>query len=436
MSAAMEAQYPRQSARLYLDLSVYWFSLSFLWSGLITIIMQDLVYTLVGPEKKDLYLGWVLGAGALVSTLICLVIGAISDRSRFRLGRRRPFVIVGSLLTVPALLSLGWAHSIAWVALAFCLIQLWANVATSPYQAMVPDMVPKGRQGTASAYLGMAALLGTLGGLAACGMMYDKLGGPGFMNVLALLAGLMALSMAYSAWRLPEPSAEANPAPQIGILATMADGFKVKPREHPSFFLLIASRFMVNMGFYTVTEFLSYYVRDTLKVPGDSVKQVVMLIMVLATATGVIGNIPAGVLSDRHSKKLVLYISCAVTGLSALCFILANSVTMAYITAGLFGVGWGAFQAVDWALATNLLPQRDEAKYMGVWHIAFTVPQVIAPLLGGIVAYLCNRLLGPGVGYRAVMACVLLYLVIGTLLVRPIKEVPIAPAQEEGIAPC
>ncbi len=68
-----------------------------------------------------------------------------------------------------------------------------------------------------------------------------------------------------------------------------------------------------------------------------------------------------------------------------------------------------------------LLPERDKAKYMGVWHVAFTVPQVIAPLLGLAVAYAFNIRIG-GFGYRVAMGFALVYFIIGTIMIRPIRE--------------
>jgi MFS family permease len=161
-------------------------------------------------------------------------------------------------------------------------------------------------------------------------------------------------------------------------------------------------------------------VSDTLHAPHP--EKTVGYLFILVTVSGLLGNFPAGILSDRMSKKLVIYISAAITGLAALIFLLTSSLTIAFGAAFIFGMGFGAFAAVDWAFATNLLPDRDEAKFMGLWHVAYTVPQVIAPLIGGIVAYFFNQHVAQGFGYRVVLFLVLVYLVLGTLMIRPINE--------------
>jgi len=411
------AGYPEQSARLYFDLSVFWFALSFLWAGMITIVIQTLVKQMAGSQK-DLYLGWTLAVGAFISTGVVIITGTMSDRSRWKMGKRRPYMIAGAALSAPALLWLAAVGSIPMLIIDFCLIQLWVNVATSPFQAMIPDMVPKERQGVASAYMGMASLLGQLGGLILCGLLITRPGG--LWMIVLTLAGLLLAAMLYSVARLPESSAAENPAPRVGLGGALVESFRVNPREHPDFFRLIGSRFVINMGFYTATEFLLYYVSDTLRAPHPV--DTVTRIFVITTISGLFGTFPAGKLSDRMSKKVVIYASAAITGVAALIFLLTSSIEVALGAAFLFGAGFGAFMAVDWAFATNLLPDRDEAKYMGIWHVAFTVPQVMAPLIGGIVAYLFNQRIGQGFGYRAVLFLVLVYLAIGTAMIRPIKE--------------
>src|SRR5205085_2518180 len=93
-----------QTPFFYLELSTYWFALSFLWAGMLTIIPQTLIEKMIGTQKKDLYLGLALAVGALVSTIVSLIIGTLSDHSRWELGKRRPYLIVGTLLAVPAVL--------------------------------------------------------------------------------------------------------------------------------------------------------------------------------------------------------------------------------------------------------------------------------------------------------------------------------------------
>ncbi len=420
----------RLGPAFYLDLSVFWFASSFLWSGLITFVIQGIVQK-IDPARKDLNLGLTLALGALVSTIVCYYIGAHSDRARFplamRLGRRRPYILFGTLGTIPFLIALPWAHALLPLVLVVVGIQFFTNIATAPYQAFIPDLVPKARQGAASAWMGLAALLGTSVGVVAYSLLIKRPGG--LLLAMLVVSGITLATMAWTLVRVRE----VPPEPAQVLEAQAAFDWHEAWRENPSFFWLIGSRFFINLGFYTATEFLSYYFGDTLgaKDPGAEV----MRFSLIAVAMGLLGNFPAGWASDRISKKVVVWVSLGLTGVASLGFLMAHTISLAMIAAIFFGIGWGAFQAVDWALATNLLPPRDEARWMGIWHGAFTVPQVVAPVVGGVVAYHVNLALGKGVGYRATLALVLLYLAIGALLISPIREQALHETAEEGDQP-
>lgn len=427
-----ERYYPPQTPALYLRLSVYWFALSLLWGGMISIVIQHIVAQ-ISPDKKDLYLGYTLAIGALVSTVVGLVIGTISDRSRWKMGRRRPYIIVGSVMTVPALLWLGAIGTavpdirlIPLLIFDFCLIQFWTNIGTAPYQAFVPDLVHKKNQGAASAYMGMGSLIGQLGGLLLCGFLVQRPNG--VMTICWTLSIGFLVAMLFTVFTVHEESATENPSPRMSLWQAVGYSFQVKPRDHPDFFWLIASRFVINMGFYTATEFLYYYTHDTLH--AKNAAQTVLSIMAIATISGLLGNFPAGVCADRMSKKRIVYIAATITGVAIFGFLVTSNIAFALGMAFIFGAGYGAFQAVDWALATNLLPDYDEAKFMGIWHAAFTIPQVVAPIIGGAVAYLFNEgalksavaPYGSGFGYRVVLCLVIVYLGAGCLILRPVRE--------------
>ena len=139
------------------------------------------------------------------------------------------------------------------------------------------------------------------------------------------------------------------------------------------------------------------------------------------TVAGLIGTLIAGYFADRMPKKRIVYISCTILALAAASIAFIHTMTAVLILAFIFGVGWGAFSAVDWALAVNLLPKGGTARYMAVWHMCLTVPQIIAPAFGPIGDHL-NAAYGHGFGWRAAMMSTVLYLVIGTVLLNRIKE--------------
>ena len=89
----------------------------------------------------------------------------------------------------------------------------------------------------------------------------------------------------------------------------------------------------------------------------------------------IVSTLAAGVLSDRHGRKLMVYISGGIMGVVGLIFVFFHSFVLAVLMGVVFGLGYGAYESVDWALASDVLPSMDDyAKDMGVWHVAMVLP--------------------------------------------------------------
>jgi MFS family permease len=145
-------------------------------------------------------------------------------------------------------------------------------------------------------------------------------------------------------------------------------------------------------------------------------------------AGALVSSLVAGILSDKFGRKVMVYISSALQAVVPIVFVFFAPF---YLVVGLglvFGLGYGAYQAVDWALASDVLPsETDYAKDMGVWHIAFTLPQVLSPLIAG---FLLDRFQAvgaqtghPTLGYTVIFSLATVYFVLGTVFVRNIRKV-------------
>ncbi|MHA2621267.1 MAG: MFS transporter [bacterium JZ-2024 1] len=423
--------------RDYLSVSVLQFAYALHWGALLGVVIQERVAHFVPAEHKGWALSIAMLGGGFVSTFVQVAIGVISDRTRSRWGRRLPYIVAGILLTIPFLYLLGTADGYSAVVVAFLGIQFFLNISMGPYQALIPDLIQPTHHGRASGYLGMANVLGQTAGLALPGLILGK--HPKLLVRLTLESRVLILTMLLGTVLLVFGAFTAFVFPrwafQNGEVVTekgWAEVFRLRICEYPDFYWLLISRFTLNLGFYTATTFLLYYVQDTLKM-GIRAEQVVSVLMILATVASLAGVLPSGILSDQMSKKQLIYLSCGITGAGALIFVATSSVSAAIIAAVLFGIGWGAFSAVDWAFVCNLLPPKHQAKFMGIWSFAYTVPQMLAPLLVGRLADYINVSFGMGTGWRIAMSSILLYLLLGTWFVRFVREKRIPETCPESV---
>lgn len=415
-SRAADAQAP--SLTDYLGVSLYWLALSFFWGAMLVMVLPNRCQQLFGVEHKDAALTVILSVGAGVAAITQVLSGAVSDIVGFRWGRRRPYMLVGTLLASAALMLFPWARTLGQILGVYVAIQFLLNIAIGPYQALIPDRIPLAFHGRASAFMGVWTLLGRIGGPAVAATLLVRQDGLRDVVLVfaALLIGLMLVNLALVRER---PSGRSHSS----IAATIREVFRVPLRPYMGFVWVLISRFGIMMGLYTVMFCLLYYVRYSLGVGGENeALGVVRNFLVLSTLTGLLGVVPGGVLSDRIRKTTVLYFSNSICIVAGLGFVMSGGLSEAYLAVAAFGIGMGAFQSVDWALGCNLLPEHAPAKYLGVWGLSDTIPQVIAPLVAGPVAILFNRMYGHGTGYRALMVVAMVYFALGTLALRYVKE--------------
>ena len=423
--------------RDYFGVSIYWLGLSFFWGAMLTLVLPDRIGELFSADK-DRILTLVASSGAAVATVAQVFFGAWSDTSRSRFGRRRPFLLVGTLGACVTLLWFPGARTLLALLAVFLLVQFWINVGSGPYQGLMPDRIAPAKHGTAAAWMGAASIIGRIGGPLAAAILLrpgvqiwlqprapwlDTLGDNRGLSLLTLVFIVVLLAtMLATLFAARETPLDAS-SKKVGVGETILGIVRVPLRPYPSFVWLLVSRLGIMLGVYTVSFCLLYYIRDTLgfKSEGESLG-ILTKFLLISTVTGIIGTIPAGIVSDKIGKTPILFLANGICMASGLAFALSHDLTLAYIAAGVFGAGYGAFAAVDWALACNLLPPDAPAKYLGIWGISDTLSQVVAPLLAGPLAFWVNGSLGAGVGYRALMLLALVYFAAGTYAIRFIRE--------------
>jgi len=427
MAVAPEAAAPPRDGRTLgapdlAFISCYWLAYNLQWGALLAIVLPSQVAAIVGPERKEFWTGLVLGLGAALSLVITPLAGALSDRSTSRFGRRRPFLVAGTLAAVAALAwmaGFGPGGSVAGFIAAYLAVQLASNWAGGPYAGLIPDLVPPHQRGAASGWMALMTALGTLAGA----LMAGQLVRPGHYGAMYAVIGagllaMMALTVIGVRER-PLPRAAARPT----VRESLRDFFPDQ-RRHRDFYWVLGTRALVTMGIYSVFTFFQYFLGDVVGVARPE-EQASFLIGIII-ATGIPTSLVAGALSDRWGRKPLVYLSGGLMALASIVFIavaFAPSLAFTFAVGALFGVGYGAYQAVDWALAVDVLPGGENAaKDMGIWHVALVLPQVLAPAATGLVlTALKERSLLTG--YTVVFVMTAAWFVLGTIFVQRIRTV-------------
>jgi len=120
----------------------------------------------------------------------------------------------------------------------------------------------------------------------------------------------------------------------------------------------------------------------------------------------------------------MVYIAGGLMAVVGLIFIITHTLSIVLAAGAIFGIGYGAYTSVDWALVADVLPShKDFARDMGVWNISLSLPQVIAPVIGGPLMDAFTRSHQPILGFQLLFALAVAYCLIGTVTVRYIRGV-------------
>jgi MFS family permease len=399
-----------------------------LWAGFfgpIQVLLAQQAEALDAADKEQV-LALVTGVGAFVSVVCNPLAGAFSDRTTLRAGRRLPWLVGGAVGGALSLVVLSVAPNVPVMLLGWCGVQATLNAMLAAVTAMIPDQVPVERRGRIG---GIAAVAQTVGVVAGTGIAAATGSiAAGYLTIAAFLI-LLAVPFSLSSRDVALPPSYRPPFSLRAFLAS----FWISPRSYPDFGWAWLTRFLVNLGNALGLLYLLYFLQDVLGFSSDEAENRVFVLTAIYALTLVLTTVVAGAWSDRLARRKVFVIwSGLVSGCAAALLGIGQTWPAALAAAVVMGCAYGIYTAVDFALITEVLPAAvDRAKDLGVINIANALPQVLAPVLAGVLLYVVKALGGVvdphgsgfSVGYFAVYFLAFLASVLGSVFVTRIRGV-------------
>jgi MFS family permease len=402
-----EGQTARRALPLHqlLTLSIYWFGIQTIWGGLNTIIIPGRLDDL-SRETSGMLLAITFIAGAVAPILIQPTVGVISDYTVTRWGRRKPYIVIGTLLDIVFLAGLAWSNEFVAMVAFYFLLQVSSNFAQGPFQGYVPDLVPARQVGTASGLMGLMLTLGTIAGvgIAYAGGLVDN------MPLATIALGVVELAtMIVLVATVNEGRGAPRRTKSWGQIALSAWGRDILQQRDVLWLLLVRLLFL---GAYNATLIAVGYFRRSHGMGDDDANAIVFLATAIVGVSTALAAVPGGRLSDRYGRRPVIWAAAAIAAAGLTGVAVAPTPEIAVIAWIPFGIGMGTFLSADWALMSDVIPKATAGRYMGILNagtaMAGPVFIIIAGPIQDLVASAVSDPLGPRVAIGVAALFVLL----------------------------
>lgn len=366
------------------------------------------------PAEQAAITAFAIAPGALAAVLFNALGGRISDRTTGRFGRRRPWIIGGSVAMLLGMLLIAIAPGAGLMAVGWFFAQATANMAFAAFTASLSDQLSRTQYGKVSGLVNIAVNVSIMAATwLAAWLDHDML-----LLFLVPTAIGAALAIVY-ALMIPEPVLKQNRHPfnLVELLTT----FWRNPIKYPDFALAWGGRFTIILATYMFTTFRLLYMTNHLGLEALEATSAVAIGVSIYTATSMVAAVLGGWVSDLLGRrKVMVAASILIFGLATYMLLHADTVTAFYIVEAIMGIAYGVYGAVDLALVLEVLPSREEAgKDLGVFNIANALPQSLAPAFGGFL--LAN--LGSGTNFAPLLITAGVVALIGAIMTMFIRGV-------------
>lgn len=356
----------------FLSISAFWQ----VYDTIIPLILKE--HFAVG----DTISGGIMALDNVLAIVLLPMFGTMSDKTNTRLGRRMPFILVGTAFAVIFMVQLPMAanaHNLIWFMCALGLTLLAMGLYRSPAVALMPDLTPRPLRSKGNAVIN---LMGSVGGILSLGLiaaLVPKGEQPSYTLLFFVVACIMVVAVLVLALTIRENKMRVQDDAEDKPTNSAASG-TLSPAEKRSLVLILASVFCWFMGYNAVTTAFSKYARFYWGLTGGSFSYT----MIVAQAAAICAYLPVASLSQRIGRRKTIL--CGVALLTAVfigaaCFTTFNAGM--FVLFALAGIAWAAINVNSYPMVVELAKGADVGKYTGFYYTFSMAAQIITPIFSG-----------------------------------------------------
>ncbi len=431
----------------YITINIYWFALTTRSQVLAPLIIPLLVQQFVGEAVKGAYVGQIRLWALMTAVLVQSLMGIISDQSRSKWGRRRPFILIGTIGEVIAFVAVGFIAGLDgltgyWLLFAIYIFSMVSsNTAQAATQGLIPDLVPDEKKGRFS---GVKALLElpvpvifvsfVIGKLVSAGKVWEalfaliavmiiatviamfipetpfteekkKLDWQPFIRLVVMTAvftvtilGVGALVKFLITLNVSTTS-PGNFIPGVigvigmavavafGVWASIYVGTGKSSSEQPDFVLWVINRLAFLVGSTNLASFMMYFLQERFAdMAGEKAAEPASRIIMFVGIFILLSALPSGWLTDKFGKKPLIILSAVLAAVGTFVAIAVPNLTVISIGGCFIGAAIGLFYASNWALGTDIVKKEQAGQFLGISNLAGAGAGAIGAYIGGPIA--------------------------------------------------
>ncbi len=368
------------------------FTLASMVAGISSVCIKQLLLplqiSLLDPHNTNTSFALVSALGALAGLLAAPLTGALADRTTWRGGRRRLWILGGLGIGIAGLLVMAWSTTIPMLLFGEVLEQIGVDAILSNVTALIPDQVPASQHASTAALNGMAPVVGGVVGLVLVTTLTNtRVVAQGYL-LLALCCLLCVGCFLLVLRERPLPPEAVTPFQMGRFLASFWHPFTSR-----DFVFTLLSRLLVFLAFTILGSYTFFYFRAVLHASAVVAAHEVTIFQLLSTGVLLVTALLAGYLAQRLGRLKPFVVIGAVLIALALILLAAFPFWQAVLwAAAVFGCGFGTYVGIDIALAVKVLPRAAESgKDLGVIYTAIFLPLILSPLIGALVLNVTQR---------------------------------------------
>ena len=399
--------------------------------------------------------GAIMAADNVLAIFLLPLFGALSDKTDTRFGRRMPFIVTGTVLTVIFLMLLPIADR--QVNIVLFIVSLFALLVSmglyrSPAVALMPDLTPNKLRSKGNAIINLMGAVGGVYTLIMIKLLVGKGDRPDYMPLFVSVAALMVISVGILVITISEKKIEAKVAAEIkayedstGLKVETEDtieeeqlleaeknssdenkGKTVKMQMPPevkrSMAFLLTSIFLWFTAYNAVTTAFSRYTKVVWHLEGGGFADCLMV----ATVAAILSYVPIGNLAGRIGRKKTILVGIV---LMSICYFAAIFVGQYHglvnVAFAVIGIGWAAINVNSYPMIVEMSKGSDIGKFTGTYYTFSMAAQILTPILSGFLL--------ENVSYRTLFPYAFVFSVLAFITMTQVRHGDARPDKKKSL---